>query len=139
MCDPFDKESFEHLDPDLDRLFQKGTFADSNQEAVARLLKSRKATIIPGYFPGSVRDLSLPKLSFVHLDVDVYRATKESLLFLLQLPQLCAKSLIVLDDFNRSADGVNQAVKEVLAEIPGTLAFPLFPGQGLIVPRSWSQ
>jgi hypothetical protein len=137
VCDPFDKESFEHLDPCLDRLFQKGGFADTSQDAVARLLKGRKAVIIPGYFPRSARNFSFPRLSFIHLDVDVFKATKESLLFILSLPQLCPRSLIVLDDFNRGASGVNQAVKEVLAEVPGTLAFPLFPGQGLIIPKSW--
>ena len=78
-----------------------------------------------------------PKLSFIHLDVDAYKATKESLLFILRLPQLCARSLIVVDDFNRGACGVNLAVNEVAEEIPGTLALPLFPAQGLIIPKSW--
>lgn len=137
VCDPFNKDSFEPLDPAMDGLFHRGQFADTSQDAVARLLSGRKAVILPGYFPGSADHFVFPKLSFIHLDVDVYKATKESLLFILRLPQLCARSLIVVDDFNRGACGVNLAVDEMAREIPGTLAFPLFPGQGLIIPKSW--
>ena len=103
------------------------------------LLQGHKARIIQGYFPASVTTSILPKLSFVHLDVDVYKATKESLIFLLTKSCLCAKSLIVIDDYNRGAEGVNIAVQEVVSEIKGTFAFPLFPGQALVVPMSWYQ
>jgi hypothetical protein len=106
---------------------------------VRLLFKDRNALIIPGYFPQSVAAVALPKLSFVHLDVDVYKASKESLSYLLAPGILCDRSLIVLDDYNRSATGVNKAVEEILLEQPGTLAFPLFPGQAIIVPRTWRQ
>jgi hypothetical protein len=137
VCDPFSKEGFESIHPTLDRTFSHGQFADSSLHAVRHLLRDRKAIIIPGYFPASVRRNSLPKLSFVHLDIDIYKATKESLLFLLTEADLCRRSLLVLDDYKRGAAGVDIAVEEVLQEIKGTLAFPLFPGQALLLPRSW--
>jgi hypothetical protein len=139
VFDPFDRDSFEDLDPEMDRLFQKGTFSDTSKDSVAKILSGKKASIVPGYFPGSAKTFPFPKISFIHLDVDVYKATRESLLFILKLPQLCPKSLIVVDDYDRGADGVNQAVKEVMIEIKGTMAFPLFPGPALIVPKSWNE
>jgi hypothetical protein len=71
--------------------------------------------------------------------VNIYKASNASLSFLLGPRILCDRSLIVLDDYNRSATGVNKAVEEILLEHPGTLAFPLFPGQAMIVPRMWRQ
>jgi hypothetical protein len=137
VCDPFSKESFESLDPKLDTSFRPGQFSDQREEQVRLLFKDRNALIVPGYFPQSAAAVALPKLSFVHLDVDVYKASKESLGFLLRPGILCDRSLIVLDDYHRLATGVNKAVEEILSEQPGTLAFPLFPGQAMIIPRTW--
>tara|TARA_B100000315_G_scaffold224707_1_gene230430 strand:+ start:578 stop:1300 length:723 start_codon:yes stop_codon:yes gene_type:complete len=137
VFDPFSEESFEDLDPILDGLFSRGQFSGHRKENVEALLVGRDVQVVEGFFPASVADLSLPKISFVHLDVDVYKATKESLDFLLAPGVLAAKSLIVIDDYNRRADGVNKAVSEALAVVPGTLVFPLFPAQALIVPNTW--
>lgn len=137
VCDPFDRDSFERLDPAMDQIFHRGQFADTSEEAIRNLLQGRNCTVIRGYFPASVRERTLPPVSFVHLDVDVYEATKSSLLYLLSGDRLCARSLIVLDDFRRRAQGVDQAVAEVLAEVKGTIAAPLFPGQGLVIPPGW--
>jgi hypothetical protein len=139
VCDSFSATCFEHLDPKLDQLFRKGAFADTSHQAVAQLLNGRKATIIPGYFPESVSSVLLPRISFVHLDVDAYKATRESLHFILCMQQLCDKSLIVVDDYGREAEGVTRAVQEIVDEVSGTLAFPIFPGQGLIIPKTWSR
>lgn len=142
VCDPFDADSFERVDVNYDHLFHKGQFVGSTEEAIADLLKKRNCTIIPGYFPHSIKGHALPRVSFIHLDVDVYNATKESLSFILSAPELCDNSLIVVDDFNRGANGVNQAIREVVEETAGTRVFPIFPGQALIVParfqNAWS-
>jgi hypothetical protein len=139
VCDPFDKESFESLDPELDTLFHSGQFSNTSKQSVESLLIGRNALVLPGYFPASVKGLSLPEISFVHLDVDVYKGTKDALLFLLKECALCSKSLIVLDDFGRGAHGVDQAVSEILAEVKSLAIFPLFPGQALVVPKSWHE
>ncbi len=139
VCDPFSSEGFENLDPAVDTRFEYGSFSDSSEASVAELLKGSNFRIIRGYFPESAKGADLPPLSFVHLDVDVYKATKAALLFLLSESRLKPRSLIVLDDFNRGALGVNKAVDEVVREVQGTLAFPLFPGQALIVPKTWSE
>jgi len=139
VCDPFAKESFQGLDPRLDKNFHLGQFSDHGEEPVRCLFKGRKAMIVRGYFPQSVAAVTLPMISFVHLDVDVYAAIKESLDYLLAPGRLCANSLIVLDDYNRLAEGVNKVVDEILARHAGTMVFPLFPGQALVVPATWRQ
>ena len=137
VCDPFDRDSFERLDPKLDGIFHLGQFSGVSAESVAALFKGRPARIVSGYFPKSVESESLPRFSFVHLDVDVYAATRDSLRYLLSEQRLCGNSLIVLDDYRRKAAGVDRAVAEIVSEIEGTLAFPLFPGQALVVPKTW--
>lgn len=135
VCDPFSSESFSELVKSVDGSFQEGMFADSSEESVKQLLKDRNSYVIKGYFPYSVHNIDLPKISFVHLDVDVYKATKESLLHLINGDFLLPNHLIVLDDYNRRADGVNLAVKEVLAMTKSHRVLPIFPGQAVLVPR----
>ncbi len=137
VCDPFDEENFEKINPHFDKLFHKGMFSSPGMERISLIFQDRNAELIKGYFPDSIRSKELPKISFVHLDVDVYQATRDSLFFLLSQQFLCKKSLIVLDDYNRGT-GVNQAVSEVLEVVKGTMAFPMFPGQALIIPATWT-
>jgi O-methyltransferase len=135
--DPFSEESFEELDVNKDSLFHKGQFKNTSFESVRELLRDKNAKIYKGYFPSVILEQKLPKISFAHLDVDTYKATKESLRYLLNSNVLGSKSLIVSDDYRRSAKGVDQAIAEIVDEVPGTLVFPMFPGQALIVPKSW--
>lgn len=137
VCDPFSPDSFEKLDAKLDAIFSKEMFADHSESNVRNLLKDRPATILPGFFPTSVKGVALPKISFVHLDVDVYSATKESLLYFFSSGLLLPRSLIVLDDYNRRADGVNRAVAEVQAGTNAFVTLPIFPGQAVLIPKSF--
>ena len=47
------------------------------------------------------------------------------------------RSLIVLDDYKRSAEGVNNAVAEFIEAHDDWRVLPLFPAQGLMFDRSW--
>jgi hypothetical protein len=136
-CEAFSPESFERVDQKLDTNFQHGQFADHSEEAVRRLLAGRNAEVIPGFFPDSVRGRDLPPISFVHLDVDVYEATKNSLLYLFDGNRLLPRSLVVLDDYNRKAAGVNMAVEEVGEELGAYTALPMFPGQAVLIPHTF--
>jgi len=135
-CDSF--QSFETIDPVLDYQFHKDQFANTEYEKVANLFSSRGRTgrVFSGFFPASVTGGKLPRISFVHLDVDTYKATAESLGYLLESELMLPRSLIVVDDFLRGT-GVDQAVAKVLAEHADWRSFPLFPAQGLLVPRSY--
>jgi O-methyltransferase len=135
VCDSF--SGFGKLDTDLDGLFGPHMFTDTSRETVEHLFqeRGRDALVLAGLFPASACDVELPPLSFCHLDVDVYDATRESLEFI--VPRLLPRSLIVLDDYNRRASGVNKALAEFVDTNAEWTLFPLFPAQALLVNREW--
>jgi O-methyltransferase len=89
----------------------------------------------PRLFPGKRRKYRNFKLSFVHVDTDLYESTAKTLDYL--RPRLIDRSVVVFDDYLRSVDGVVRAVREFTAAHPDWAAFPLFPGQGLMINRDW--
>jgi hypothetical protein len=131
VCDSF--AGFEALDPHRDSNFSMSEFRDASQEAVRHLFTSRarQATVLGGFFPASAAGVDLPRFSFAHIDVDTYKATIETLEFL--DPLFLPDSLVVLDDCNRRAAGVDQAVREFVERHREWRFAPLFPGQGLLV------
>ena len=137
VCDSF--SGFEALNADLDHSFEDHMFKDTKREKVETLFKSRgrRYELIAGFFPASCKGQNLTPVSFVHLDVDVYKATIESLLYLEREHILMDKTLMVLDDYDRKADGVNQAVSEFTTAYQKWLAVPLFPGQCLLLSQNW--
>jgi len=137
VCDSF--LGFETLNSTLDINFNGKMFKDNSKDAVAALFTSRgrKQDVIAGFFPASCAGKSIGPVSFVHLDADVYKATIESLNYLEREHILMDRALIVLDDYDREAQGVNQAVAEFTSTCPRWRAFPLFPGQGLLLSAGW--
>ena len=136
VCDSFD--GFETLDPELDTNFSATMFKDNNRETVEKLFlkRLRKAEVIAGFFPASLKGKNIGPVSFVHLDVDIYKPTLESLYYISE--ELAIKnSIIVLDDYLRNAKGVDQAVREFTQYKRDWVCFPLFPGQGLLLHSSW--
>ena len=136
ICESF-AQSFGRLHPDLDTSFTSELFKDNTRATVEALFQGRDYRILDGFFPESCRasGVELPLLSFVHLDVDVYEATRDSLEYL--RTHMLPRSLIVLDDFHRKAKGVMRAVSEFNARHPDWKGFPLFPGQGVLIPSTW--
>jgi O-methyltransferase len=67
-----------------------------------------------GYLPDTI---TLPTvLSFVHMDLDIYKPTKESLLKI--IPYLSKGAIIVFDDYGYwSTPGIRKAVDEVLDNV----------------------
>jgi hypothetical protein len=136
-CDSF--RSFETVHPTLDKSFNQQMFTGTSKERVATLFisKKRNCEVIDGFFPASCAGKTLAPVSFVHLDVDVYKATLESLNYLEHERILLERSFIVLDDYDRQAKGVNQAVAEFIAAHGRWLAIPLFPAQCLLLTAAW--
>jgi hypothetical protein len=137
ICDSF--RGFAKLDPTLDRNFGYGMFKDTSVDSVRKLFasKGRDYVILAGFFPDVCREqgFDLGRISFAHLDVDAYEPTIRALEYLQQF--MLDSSLIVLDDYLRRADGVMAAVREFTAKNRHWAAFPMFPGQGLLVQKSW--
>ena len=128
-------EGFRSLAPGLDDIFDRNWFKDTTADHVRLLFEpfNRKVTVVKGFFPNSAEKLDLGRVAFCHLDVDVYEASRDSLTFLAD--KLADRSLIVLDDFQRGAHGLDRAVGEFLAGHEQFTCFPLFPGQALLFSR----
>jgi len=135
ICDSF--EGFQAIDPKLDNNFSMAMFKDAREQNVRQLFESRKRKfeVIRGFFPQSCQGINLRPISFAHVDVDTYKATIETLLFLHEA--MIEKSFIVLDDYNRRAEGVNKAIIELVSTRRQWIAIPMFPSQAVLIHQSW--
>jgi hypothetical protein len=137
VCDTFESFSDIPLDDKLDKRFDLEQFSSTSREQVETTLAGHGSNfeIIQGRFPASDVAGKVRNVSFAHIDVDVYSSAIETLRYL--RPFMLQKSIIVLDDYFRSADGMIKAVAEFVAEAPDWCAFPIYPGQGIMIHRSW--
>lgn len=132
--DPFEAGGFEQLDA-CDSAFKPTDFTYTSRDQVQKLLASKpNAEVIQGYFPAAVEALDLRNISFCHLDVDVYDATKNCLAYL--APRLSSRSLILLDDIGHvGIPGALKAANEFVTADPSFLFIPIFPSQALLIPK----
>ncbi|ABC22278.1 TylF/MycF/NovP-related O-methyltransferase [Rhodospirillum rubrum] len=138
VCDTFAGFAGQPIDPRRDRLFNHDQFHETSAKAVDVLLGRHLTdyTLVEGVFPDSDSQGRVKDLSFVHLDVDIYDATRRCLKAV--LPRCLPRALIVIDDYRRGCAGVDEAVAEVLADdAPDWLTLPLYPGQALLIGRGW--
>jgi O-methyltransferase len=137
LCDTFEGFGELEIDPRVDRLFNKEQFADTSFETVKAAWRGKERDVrwVRGYFPESANGMEISNISFAHVDTDLYESTARTLDYL--RPRLIDRSIVVFDDYFRSVDGVVKAVAEFTAAHPDWTAFPLFPGQGLMIHRSW--
>lgn len=137
VCDTFEGFAELKMDPTLDRLFKKEQYSDASFEAVKLPWagKGRDVRWVRGYFPESAAGIEVSNISFAHVDTDLFESTISTLNYL--LPRFIDRSIIVLDDYLRGADGLMKAVGEFTAAHPDWVVFPLFPSQGLMIHRSW--
>ncbi len=132
--DPFETGGFEQLDAG-DGAFRPTDFTHTSCGQVQKLLASKpNAQVIQGYFPAAVEALNLGNISFCHLDVDVYEATRSCLAYV--APRLAPRSLILLDDIGHiGIPGALKAANEFVAADPSFLMIPIFPCQALLLPK----
>jgi len=84
-------------------------FSNTSEEAIRKLLsKYKNVHIIKGIFPESGKAIIEKKFCFVHLDVDLYKSTIESLRFF--FPRMVKGGIIMVHDFH--SDGIQKAFKE---------------------------
>lgn len=91
-----------------------GDFADTSLASVESALKGfRNVKFYPGLFPGTM-PVGMPRICFLHLDVDIYQSTKDGLEKF--FPLLNVGGIILIDDYGRtSCPGVKVAVDEFAA------------------------
>ena len=137
VCDTFEGFADLKMDPSLDRLFKKEQYSDSSLETVKApwVDKGRDVRWVRGYFPESAANMEISNISFAHVDTDLYESTINTLNYL--RPRLIEKSIVVLDDYLRGADGLIRAVREFTTAHPDWVTFPMFPAEGLMIHRDW--
>jgi hypothetical protein len=142
LCDTFVGFNQLPMDRELDRrFFPRGSydtgFAETARQAVHDLMARHTSNfeLIEGCFPMSAAGRQLGGISFVHMDFDLYKSIFDSLVFLND--RMIEKSIIVVDDYMRTAEGVVEAVEKFVALTGDWIAFPIYPGQGLLIHRSW--
>ena len=82
---------------------------DRTVKRIKKLLnKYDNVDIIKGIFPESGKKIIKNKFCFVHLDVDLYKSTIESLKFF--FPKMVKGGIILIHDFH--SDGIQKAVRE---------------------------
>ena len=84
-------------------------FNNTSEESIREFLKKyENVHIIKGTFPESGKQILEKKFCFVHLDVDLYKSTIESLRFF--FPRIVNGGIILIHDFH--SDGIQKAIKE---------------------------
>jgi hypothetical protein len=99
----------------LDSRFGAGQYAAPFEVVRAYLSQFPDIHIHRGLFPGTAGPIENKRFSFVHLDVDLYKPTLDSLAFF--YPRLNAGGMVLIHDY-LWAEGVRKAVEEFFADRP---------------------
>jgi hypothetical protein len=92
---------------DTSNEFHKGQFSNTSLENIQNLLRKYPNVFIhKGYFPNTAEIIKKQEFSFVHLDVDLHKTTKDALDFF--YPRLQKGGIIISHDYV-NADGVRKA------------------------------
>lgn len=113
----------------IDSRFSEGDYPSSYDDVKRYLSKYKNAYLIKGLFPSSANRIKNKKFSLVHLDVDIYQSTIDSLNFF--YPRMVKSGLIISHDYS-TANGVKKAFDEFFAKKPDLL-FELQGSQCLVI------
>lgn len=136
-CDTFDGYGALPLDNGLDGRFKKYVWDDTSPAEIERVFagKGRDLRILEGYFPDSDTKGEVRDVSFAHLDINLYSSCRNALEYL--CTRTTERPIFVLDDYCRSAEGMVRATQEFVSAHPDWCAFPIYPGQGVLMHASW--
>jgi hypothetical protein len=99
----------------LDSRFGAGQYAASFEKVQAYLAKFPSVHIYKGLFPATSDPIADKRFSFVHLDVDLYQPTRDSLEFF--YPRVNPGGMFLIHDY-LWAEGVRKAVQGFFASRP---------------------
>ncbi|WP_201313625.1 TylF/MycF/NovP-related O-methyltransferase [Dyella sp. EPa41] len=115
--------------------WSKGGGDMTASEATLRHNLSRydSIAILPGWIPERFAEIADHQFRLVHVDVDLYQPTRDSLIFF--YPRLVKGGIIVMDDYGfKTCPGATRAADE-LAASEGFQILHLATGQGVIMKR----
>jgi O-methyltransferase len=105
-------DTFEGI-PDIDRIdskdFFKGQYATDIEEVKQYLKQYKNVQFYKGIFPDTSEPVKDKHFSFVHLDVDIYKSTRDCLEFF--YPRMNPGGIIISHDYINS-EGVKNAFNE---------------------------
>ena len=134
LFDSFEGLSTPHcLDSVRDGLpqWQRGDFQTHEEILRFNLRGFPKVHVLKGWIPDRFPEVSERRFRFVHIDVDLYVPTLESLKFF--YPRLNPGGIIVLDDYGfENCPGAYQAAQEFMRDKPEVIIH-LPTGQGVII------
>jgi O-methyltransferase len=118
--------------------FQKGLrdgkrmFASSLEQTVSNLSEHKNIFYYPGWIPSRFPEIAELTFAFVHIDVDLYSPTKDSLEFF--FPRLERGGMIQIDDYNFvDWPGATKAVDDFLATVDVQFFLPHPLGGALLI------
>lgn len=96
--------------------FKKGAYS-GNKQAVENLLSNfENIYVTKGLFPETAGVIKEKKFGFLHLDVDLYQGTKDSLEFF--YPRMTERGIILIHDYWGFSEGVKKAVDDFFKDKP---------------------
>ncbi len=111
--------------------WKEGDMRASKEKVMATLSTFRNVTIYAGWIPDRFKEVTDQRFRLVHIDVDLYQPTWDSLDFF--YPRLNPGGVIVLDDYGFTVcPGARKAVGEYMADKPEYILH-LTTGQGIIL------
>ncbi|MFZ1075041.1 MAG: TylF/MycF/NovP-related O-methyltransferase [Minisyncoccia bacterium] len=111
-------DTFEGLPPltDIDRThFTDDQYPADLAEVTAYLAPYPNVSLHKGIFPQSAGPILDKRFSFVHLDVDLYEATRDAIKFF--YPRMERGAVLISHDYS-TAPGVRKAIDEFMADKP---------------------
>ena len=121
------------VDESIDGKHRIGTFADTSYEKVKAYLGSPNVIIYKGDFLKTAKHIEeIRNFGMVHIDVDVYPATKFCLDFF--AGRTIAGSVIIIDDYGFiTCKGAKKATDEFVRSSPNFKLYHLVTGQALVL------
>lgn len=129
-------EGMPETDPDMD-LHKKGDFSDSSLTEVRKRIQSvcdnNKEIVFyyPGFIPDTFNQCDIDKISFGHVDVDIFKSVLDCCEFI--YPKLIPGGLLVFDDYGfPTCPGARKAVDHYFSDKP-EIPLILPTGQAIII------
>jgi hypothetical protein len=117
--------------PDFPSHWKKGDMAVREAETRTNLADFANVSFYRGWIPERFADVAERRFALLHVDVDLYQPTRDSLAFF--WPRLAVGGVVVCDDYGfATCPGARQALDEFFGEAaPGIIE--LSTGQALVV------
>lgn len=131
-------DSFEGLsEPDKKkddtRWWKKGTFAVKEEDLKQNLRKFKNFRIYKGWIPDKFEQITKKKFSFLHIDVDLFKPTLDTLNFFYS--RINSGGIILFDDYNFKNCKGHKRAADIFFRNKREKIIPLSSGQSFIIKK----